>query len=254
LNITMDGIAGIKIYNALNVSTRFLPKNYGDSLKFIIKGVNHKLQDNDWETTIETVVIAYNGDGGKDTLTYQDIKKQVDKVINEAAQDVIADARVNVFSSSVIQGDTSDITCEVGADSGVVDGYKQGKRYKIRLCNVQGIRINSQIATRLNNMINAAKADGITLRGSGYRSLQGQIEAGRANGCPANWTNSGQCRIPTAPPGYSNHQMGFAVDFQKNGAKIKSSSAEFKWLTANAGRFGFYNLPSESWHWSIDGK
>jgi hypothetical protein len=60
LSITMDGISGIKIYNALNVSTRFLPKNYPDSLKFIIKGVNHSLKDNDWETNIETVTIAQN--------------------------------------------------------------------------------------------------------------------------------------------------------------------------------------------------
>jgi hypothetical protein len=56
----MDGISGIKIYNALNVSTRFLPRNYPDSLKFIIKGVNHSLKGNDWETNIETVTIAQN--------------------------------------------------------------------------------------------------------------------------------------------------------------------------------------------------
>ncbi len=60
LSITMDGISGIKIYNALNVSTRFLPRNYPDSLKFIIKGVNHSLKGNDWETSIETVTIAQN--------------------------------------------------------------------------------------------------------------------------------------------------------------------------------------------------
>lgn len=60
LSVTMDGISGIKIYNAVNVDTRFLPRNYPDSLKFIIKGVNHTLKDNDWETTIETVTIAQN--------------------------------------------------------------------------------------------------------------------------------------------------------------------------------------------------
>jgi hypothetical protein len=62
LGITMDGISGIKIYNSVNVDTRFLPVNYPESLKFIIKGVNHKLQNNDWETSIETVVIYQNED------------------------------------------------------------------------------------------------------------------------------------------------------------------------------------------------
>ncbi len=60
LGVTMDGLSGFKIYNSLNVSTKFLPKNYGKNLHFIIKGVNHKLSNNDWETTLETVVIANN--------------------------------------------------------------------------------------------------------------------------------------------------------------------------------------------------
>jgi hypothetical protein len=54
----MDGISGIKIYNSLHVATRFLPDNYPENLIFIIKGVNHKLSNNDWETTLETVVVS----------------------------------------------------------------------------------------------------------------------------------------------------------------------------------------------------
>jgi hypothetical protein len=57
LGVTMDGISGIKIYNKLNVSTRFLPQNYPDALHFIIKGVSHKISNQDWETTLETTVV-----------------------------------------------------------------------------------------------------------------------------------------------------------------------------------------------------
>ena len=60
LNITMEGLSGIKIYNSLNVDTRFLPPDYLDSLKFIIKGVNHSVKDGNWNTNIETIVIAQN--------------------------------------------------------------------------------------------------------------------------------------------------------------------------------------------------
>jgi hypothetical protein len=60
LSLTLDGISGIKIYNKLNVNTSFLPSNYPRELKFIIKGVNHTLQNNDWETTLETVVTSEN--------------------------------------------------------------------------------------------------------------------------------------------------------------------------------------------------
>jgi hypothetical protein len=64
LGVTMDGISGFKIYNSLNVSTKFLPANYGENLHFIVKSVNHKLSNNDWETTLETVVIAKNDTNG----------------------------------------------------------------------------------------------------------------------------------------------------------------------------------------------
>jgi len=47
----------MKIYNEIVVDTRFLPKNYPESLRFIITGVKHKLDSQDWETTIETMVI-----------------------------------------------------------------------------------------------------------------------------------------------------------------------------------------------------
>jgi hypothetical protein len=53
----MDGISGIKIYNKLNVNSEFLPTRYGETLNFIITGVNHRLQNNDWETVLDTIVM-----------------------------------------------------------------------------------------------------------------------------------------------------------------------------------------------------
>ena len=58
LSITMDGISGIKIYNAIDVQTGFLPANYPESLLFIIKGVNHSIKDNNWTTNIETITVS----------------------------------------------------------------------------------------------------------------------------------------------------------------------------------------------------
>jgi len=84
LGLTMDGISGIKIYNEINVDTRFLPQNYNDSLRFIIKGVNHKLSNSDWETNIETIVISQSGDKNKKQLPYSRIKQVIDKEIHDA--------------------------------------------------------------------------------------------------------------------------------------------------------------------------
>jgi len=65
LNVTIDGISGIKIYNEVNVDTRFLPSNYPEALRFIITQVNHKIDNNDWETSFETVAITNSGNDNK---------------------------------------------------------------------------------------------------------------------------------------------------------------------------------------------
>ena len=65
----MDGLSGMKIYNKIEVDTRFLPFNYPETLKFIVKRVSHKLSNGDWETSVETDVIpgAYDFSGGGGT-------------------------------------------------------------------------------------------------------------------------------------------------------------------------------------------
>jgi GH24 family phage-related lysozyme (muramidase) len=79
----MDGISGVKIYNEINVNTRFLPRNYPKNLRFIIKGVNHKLSDSDWETIIETVTISKSGDKNVTPLPYSRIKQIIDGLIED---------------------------------------------------------------------------------------------------------------------------------------------------------------------------
>jgi hypothetical protein len=54
-DITLEGLSGIKIYNKLNIDTRFLPPNYGDALDFIITKVNHKISGNNWDTILGTI-------------------------------------------------------------------------------------------------------------------------------------------------------------------------------------------------------
>lgn len=57
LQLTMDGLSGMKIYNKIEVDTRFLPSNYPENLKFVIKRVSHKISNGDWETSLDTTVM-----------------------------------------------------------------------------------------------------------------------------------------------------------------------------------------------------
>jgi hypothetical protein len=174
--------------------------------------------------------------------------------------------------------DSSELKCDAGTDAGVGAAYAGGKPYRIRLCKVDGVIVNAFVAVNIDSMVKAAAADGIKLSGGGggFRTMDAQIAIRRSNGCPADHLGSKdangfynydtlvanknatspttRCRTAAAPPGFSNHQTGLAVDWSYNGSTIGShSSPAFKWMAAHAQTYGFYNFPVEPWHWSVDG-
>ena len=55
--VTMDGISGIRIFDKLQINSRFLPPNYGETLEFIITALDHKFIGNKWITNIQTTSI-----------------------------------------------------------------------------------------------------------------------------------------------------------------------------------------------------
>ena len=130
-----------------------------------------------------------------------------------------------------------------------------GTDVEASLTNVRGITVHTSIARQLDAMIGAAAADGVSLSGSGYRSHDRQIELRRRHCGTSDYAiyqmPSGQCSPPTARPGASMHEQGLAVDFVNCSSH---STACWQWLDAHAATFGFFNLPSEPWHWSIDGR
>ena len=124
---------------------------------------------------------------------------------------------------------------------------------------VYGIAIHESVVPQLTALIEAAADDGITLTGGGWRDPSAQIRLRRAHCGTSDYAvweaTASSCRPPTARPGSSLHERGHAVDFSDNGRSINSpNSRAFLWLKANAAQYGFYNLPSERWHWSTTGR
>lgn len=128
----------------------------------------------------------------------------------------------------------------------------------VSLTTVRGITVASSIADELEAMLAQAESDGYVFSGGGYRDPSGQIAVRRANCGTSDYAiyemPASQCSPPTAKPGSSMHEQGLAVDFSWQGRIVGSrSSPAYQWLSRNAGRYGFYNLPSEPWHWSTNG-
>jgi D-alanyl-D-alanine carboxypeptidase len=107
----------------------------------------------------------------------------------------------------------------------------------------------------------AASDDGIVLTVvSAHRSLEKQAEIIRAK--LARGVDLGRIFAASAPPGYSEHHTGRAIDVGTPGAvdleEEFESTPAFEWLTAHAARFGFsmsyprgnpHGFIYEPWHW-----
>ena len=149
-----------------------------------------------------------------------------------------------------VQRETEELLARIGRESAVP------------LAKVREFTVHADIASALEAMLAAAEADGVILGGWGHRSTAQQVALRRQHcggpgisdaeaiyGVPA-----GSCSPPTAKPGSSMHELGLAIDFTHAGASISTrSSPAFQWLAANAADYGFRNLPSEPWHWSVNG-
>ncbi len=127
------------------------------------------------------------------------------------------------------------------------------------ITSVRGIQVHESIAGNLESMLAAAENAGISLSGGGYRDPAGQIAVRRSNCGTSDYAiyemPSSSCSPPTARPGSSMHEQGKAIDFTYGGRIISSRSNDaYRWLAANAASYGFYNLPSEPWHWSTNGR
>jgi LAS superfamily LD-carboxypeptidase LdcB len=120
-------------------------------------------------------------------------------------------------------------------------GWKAGRSFALLLFTIDdaGHELADAPAEAFLAMRAAARAAGVELHvNSAWRSYAKQAELRQlfldGEGPQA------------APPGYSNHEAGEAVDIET----AQGSNAAYWWLVSNAGRFGFRpTVATEPWHW-----
>jgi hypothetical protein len=119
-------------------------------------------------------------------------------------------------------------------------GYKSGNSFKIKLVTVDGKKVEWKTANAFYRMAKAAAKDGVKIAVvSGFRSNSEQAYLYNCYKCGC--CNGGNL---AAPPGYSNHQSGHALDLNT------SSAGVYSWLSKHGGSYGFKRtVPSEAWHW-----
>ena len=58
LSLDIDGLSGMKINQTILVDTDYLPKNYPKYVNFLIKNIQHTIENNKWTTKLESFTIS----------------------------------------------------------------------------------------------------------------------------------------------------------------------------------------------------
>jgi D-alanyl-D-alanine carboxypeptidase len=188
----------------------------------------------------QTAAAAATHGVGVATTAYQSVTKAV------------VDTQQKIAAVPVLRAALAKQAAAIGA---LVVTQTRGNFTIAQTTQVYGVTVNKIVAYPFQMMIIAAARAGVPLSGGGFRTKQQQIGLRTTNRCPNVWTApASSCKVPTAIPGRSLHELGLAIDLTSGNKAIGShKSAAFIWLAANAGKYGFTNLPSEPWHWSITG-
>jgi LAS superfamily LD-carboxypeptidase LdcB len=128
-----------------------------------------------------------------------------------------------------------------------VTAYVNGQPRQITVVPVgNGQYMRADAASHFKEMMAAARNAGHDLYAeSGFRTMAKQQYL--YNG----WIHHEPGFNLAARPGYSNHQNGIAMDIGGVGGY---GSSAYRWLSANAGRFGFTNdVGGEYWHFDYRG-
>jgi LAS superfamily LD-carboxypeptidase LdcB len=237
MSFTMDGISGIKIYNELSVDTSFLPPGYTKTTDFIVTGVDHKIQNGDWETSITTTLIPRTSP------------------INNTITSSLS------FTSQTEEA-RADTAPQVNTPTGTEGG--NGRLPESALKSVGGIhKLAIEAADAYLRMVEDMKAEGLTpVLGSSYRTYEVQTkifdwEHYVATGGFYNDTSPrrgakrrklGTANTAAAFPGTSNHGWGKAIDISPK--KVQD------WIKQNGVKYGWswYEGKSvnENWHFTYD--
>ena len=144
--------------------------------------------------------------------------------------------------------------------------YKEIPKEKLVLIE-PNIEVHIDMRDSLLNMREEAKKDGINLvLLSGYGSINLQKDIFYSLKSIRNQEASERARV-SAPPGYSEHSTGFAIDIGDANQRETDFETEFentdafRWLAKNAAKFHFklsFNknnkyINYEPWHWRYEG-
>lgn len=208
-------------------------------------------------TDIESNV---NGDTGIDKIKPVETPKTTKP--NNPSSDDKSDKKTNTSTTPIkpLNEESSNIACAKGTtDLGVTEeAYYQGKKIKIRLCSVSTITSTSGEDSDKHAHVNSRVSGAYYALGKKYQETHGgaSLNVTQSFRTMAKQQYFYNCYINkncnngnlAAKPGYSNHQLGTALDFSMYGSGWGDTGVS-GFFNQYLDKYGLVrNVTSEDWH------
>ena len=161
------------------------------------------------------------------------------------------------------------LTARLSADGRLLGHFPYPEAPATELVSVEpDLQLRAEAATDFVAMRQAAERDGVQLGLlSAFRSVALQRDLFFAVGAARNQTAEARAKV-SAPPGFSEHGTGYAVDLADRNAPASNLATSFEdtkafhWLRQNAARYHFrlsfprnnlQGVAYEPWHWRYEG-
>jgi len=184
LNMTLDGISGIKLFEKFKMSKGVLPLTYDEGqIALIVKAISHTVDTKQWTTKIETLS-GLEASGSLKTYSIPSIKPTIKGVVS--VEGVVSNVlnKYGVLSESKL---FSDFTFGVypnwvptvkNTTVTVTSLPKPGRSIKGKIKNHYGVDIAGAIGTTIISSVNGVISNG----GFGPRSFGDQVVIIKENG------------------------------------------------------------------------
>jgi len=169
LQLTMDGLSGIRQYQTFDIDETLLPNEYTNKLKFITTTVTHKIDTKGWETTINSLGVPKNN---KPALS---VDRDIPKIKIEIKETESSTSTNNGPSTNDLYNEAikyKDYKYELGSNGKEItitrDGSYKGQTFKTFDCSAFVSRVLGK--SRMTS-------EPLVVGGSNFRTLTNNLKA-----------------------------------------------------------------------------
>jgi len=165
VSLTMDGLSGMKVFQKFDLDSSYLPSNYPDAVEILIKGISHTIQNNIWNTTIDSLIVGKSS--AKSLSTPSSPTSTSTSTDNKASSRGYVEQKVTPSNGNCRRDQSiiisknfnlAQLSCSAPAAAYLIPGEGQTKYFKFEKQNLTRQQVINNLKALAENILEPIKA------------------------------------------------------------------------------------------------